>query len=100
MVENYVDKGSNPFVATNESRCKMCWRENRAKFLWERAGCPKNRDLEFWLQAEKDFNNDICILPPEHCPHQLTMATEGGKHVAICTNKDNKCPYHARDYNS
>jgi hypothetical protein len=27
----------------------------RAYQLWERAGCPQGRDLEFWLQAEAEL---------------------------------------------
>jgi Protein of unknown function (DUF2934) len=27
----------------------------RAKELWEQAGRPAGRDLEFWLQAEQEF---------------------------------------------
>jgi hypothetical protein len=27
----------------------------RAKELWEQAGRPTGRDLEFWLQAEQEF---------------------------------------------
>jgi Protein of unknown function (DUF2934) len=27
----------------------------RAKELWEQAGRPTGRDLEFWLQAEREF---------------------------------------------
>ena len=28
----------------------------RARELWEQNGCPKGRDLEFWLQAETEIN--------------------------------------------
>lgn len=29
--------------------------QRRARELWERAGRPQGRDLEFWLQAERDY---------------------------------------------
>ena len=28
----------------------------RARELWEQNGCPANRDLEFWLQAESEIS--------------------------------------------
>ena len=28
----------------------------RARELWEQNGCPVDRDLEFWLQAESEIN--------------------------------------------
>ena len=30
----------------------------RAYELWEQAGRPPDRDLEFWLEAEKQFNEE------------------------------------------
>ncbi len=27
----------------------------RARELWEASGCPRDRDLEFWLKAEREF---------------------------------------------
>ena len=29
----------------------------RAREIWEQNGCPANRDLEFWLQAESESND-------------------------------------------
>jgi|688.fasta_scaffold04759_55 hypothetical protein len=26
-----------------------------AYFLWQEAGCPENKDLDFWLAAEKKY---------------------------------------------
>jgi len=28
----------------------------RAREIWEQNGCPVDRDLEFWLQAESEIN--------------------------------------------
>jgi hypothetical protein len=28
----------------------------RAREIWEQNGCPQDRDLEFWLQAEAEIN--------------------------------------------
>jgi hypothetical protein len=28
----------------------------RAKEIWEQTGCPADRDLEFWLQAESEIS--------------------------------------------
>jgi Protein of unknown function (DUF2934) len=30
----------------------------RARELWEQHGRPTNRDLEFWLEAERECNGD------------------------------------------
>jgi len=30
----------------------------RAYELWEAAGCPFDRDLEFWLEAERQINEE------------------------------------------
>jgi hypothetical protein len=30
----------------------------RARELWEQHGRPKSRDLEFWLQAERELGQD------------------------------------------
>jgi|694.fasta_scaffold04759_58 hypothetical protein len=26
-----------------------------ARFFWQEAGCPENKDLDFWLLAEKKY---------------------------------------------
>ncbi|WP_431015529.1 DUF2934 domain-containing protein [Bradyrhizobium pachyrhizi] len=33
----------------------------RARQLWEEAGCPSGRDLEFWLQAERELTDAEAI---------------------------------------
>jgi hypothetical protein len=33
------------------------WIANRAYRLWETAGCPAGRDLDFWLAAENEHNH-------------------------------------------
>jgi hypothetical protein len=33
----------------------------RARQLWEQAGRPVGRDLDFWLQAERELANDEAI---------------------------------------
>ena len=33
----------------------------RARQLWEQAGRPAGRDLDFWLQAERELANDEAI---------------------------------------
>jgi hypothetical protein len=29
----------------------------RARHIWEQNGCPADRDLEFWLQAESEISD-------------------------------------------
>jgi Protein of unknown function (DUF2934) len=31
---------------------------HRAYFLWEAAGYPAGRDVEFWLAAERDYRKE------------------------------------------
>ncbi len=41
----------------------------RAYFLWEDAGCPNGRDVEFWLEAERRFlawTRQICTAAEYH----------------------------------
>ncbi len=35
---------------------------DKAKRLWELAGCPHGRDLEFWCQAEREFDATFAYL--------------------------------------
>lgn len=52
------------FVAQIKDRLRRLEQERaharirtRAHELWEEAGCPPGRDLEFWLRAEREFRN-------------------------------------------
>lgn len=31
----------------------------RARELWEQSGCPPDRDVEFWLQAEREIEDRV-----------------------------------------
>jgi hypothetical protein len=38
----------------------------RARDLWEKAGCPADRDLEFWLAAETQLREERPpVRPPQ-----------------------------------
>jgi hypothetical protein len=39
-------------MTTPDSNTKI---EKRAHELWEAEGCPEGRELEFWLQAEREL---------------------------------------------
>jgi hypothetical protein len=45
-------------LQTIEARQRNCERlvRERAYFLWEDAGEPEGRDMEFWLEAERHFH--------------------------------------------
>jgi len=61
------------------------WTRQRAKELWENAGYPANRDEEFWLTAEQEYDSiHICMVSPWSCPYQIEKPGNGGKHTAIC----------------
>jgi Protein of unknown function (DUF2934) len=45
---------------------------NRARSLWEKAGCPRDRDHEFWFDAEKEFKHFCNAERPSY-------ETRGGK---------------------
>ncbi|MBI4846771.1 MAG: DUF2934 domain-containing protein [Candidatus Omnitrophica bacterium] len=32
------------------------WVKNRAYHIWQETGRPEGKDMEIWLQAEKEFN--------------------------------------------
>jgi len=61
---------------------------NRAYFLWEQAGRPHGRDLEFWIQAEAKVHaapgkTDLASAAASQ-PHQAvqptrSLTTLGGK---------------------
>lgn len=71
------------------------WIERRAFVLWEAAGRPNGRDLEFWLQAEIEHDHcccgDLCILSPGSCIHQQSLPTTGGKHISVCLRHGRYC---------
>ena len=79
--------------------CKCEWVEQRAYERWQKAGCPENRDLEFWLAAEQDFGEPTCILSFGLCPHQIEQPITKGGHITICTRPPGtKCHYRATNY--
>jgi hypothetical protein len=41
---------------------------NRAYELWEQAGQPEGRDEEFYLQAEKELQEELKLEPPGSLP--------------------------------
>jgi hypothetical protein len=45
--------------------------EKRAHELWEAEGCPEGRELEFWLQAERELAE-----APEAVPAGSSDGTE------------------------
>jgi hypothetical protein len=47
-------------MTTPESTKKI---EKRAHELWEAEGCPEGRELEFWLQAERELA-EASEVPP------------------------------------
>lgn len=71
---------------------KHTWISKRAEKLWQLAGEPTNKDLDFWLEAEKEYN--ICVLSPGSCPFQRIQPTTGGRHIAICEDNNKTCNYH------
>jgi len=74
------------------------WIKRRAYQLWEIAGKPCGHDLDFWLQAEREYAcHHICILSPGACEHQQVNPSNGGRHVSICTH-DKECGNRASDY--
>ena len=57
----------NTIHHTNGQHSEQHIRE-RAYALWERAGSPPNRELEFWLQAEDE------LVGPEHLKALIASA--------------------------
>lgn len=41
--------------------------QQRAYALWEQAGCPHGRDVEFWLAAEVQWNKEVDDYEPCIC---------------------------------
>jgi Protein of unknown function (DUF2934) len=51
----------------------------RARELWQKAGSPDGRDLEFWLGAEHELNHDrIEVSQAQHGDVTPPPATPGG----------------------
>lgn len=47
----------------------------RAREIWENAGCQSGRDLEFWLQAERE------LLSSKQAPLNARASTKGAIHI-------------------
>jgi len=82
---------------------RFLWIKRRAEKLWRDAGEPISRDLDFWLEAERehDFGHKglLCILNPGECPCQSEQPTTGGGHVAVCTRPlDVQCSNRASNF--
>jgi Protein of unknown function (DUF2934) len=45
----------------------------RSYLLWEAAGRPQGRDVEFWLRAEQDVRVEAGDDPKSRCRPQLTV---------------------------
>jgi hypothetical protein len=45
----------------------------RSYLLWEAAGRPQGRDVEFWLRAEEDVRAEAWDGPKSRCRPQLTV---------------------------
>ncbi len=49
-----------------------------AKGLWEKAGCPSGRDLEFWLSAESQLRGATQAKPQTSAANQGKPAMGSG----------------------
>jgi hypothetical protein len=65
------DKGSN--VSINESRDTA----ERAYLIWEQAGCPDGKALEYWLQAEAELSTEPVEQLPS--PNEVAMTPKRGE---------------------
>lgn len=74
------------------------WISERAKKLWEEAGKPTGRDLEFWTAAEYEYAHMICVASPGICPHQVTRPLSGGRNQTICVANWKECGNRASDF--
>lgn len=76
------------------------WIKRRSYEIWKRKGKPTGKDLDCWLEAEKEYDycwqGQLCCLTPGSCPHQQCLPTTGGKHIAICLQKKLKCKNKSR----
>lgn len=76
------------------------WLRQRAYELWEKAGHPHGRSLDFWLSAEADYDNShLCALSPGCCPFQEVKAACGGRHISVCTIELADCRSRAANFN-
>jgi len=72
----------------------------RAYQLWNKAGRPQGRDLDFWLRAELEIAvRHICTISPGNapCPYQKVQPTYGGRCQAICVADWVECGNRASD---
>ena len=47
------NSGNSNFLLDHSSIAKRAWE------IWQREGCPEGRDLEHWLQAEKELRRSL-----------------------------------------
>jgi hypothetical protein len=75
------------------------WINNHSYELWEKAGKPEGRSLEFWLKAENEHDHcccgRLCVLASGDCPYQTEQPTTGGKHISVCRRNDGNCKHRA-----
>jgi hypothetical protein len=50
---------------------------HRARRLWQAAGRPPGRDLEYWLQAEVELLTTKWPLHPKHMDHIAEKTGQG-----------------------
>jgi hypothetical protein len=86
----------------NRDELRQSWIEERAYGLWREAGSPQGRDVEFWLEAEREHDHcwkgQLCVLSPGQCPYQTEQPATGDGHVALCTRPyDFHCRFRAAE---
>lgn len=90
--------GSTPPTEPRESTMdREPWIRERAIQLWVEAGKPNNRDMEFWLAAEREYCRHICLLGPGVCDYQIEVPTCGGRRQTLCMAPWKDCGNHASD---
>ncbi len=72
---------------------------DRAYHLWEQAGRPHGRDLEFWIQAEADVRasskphkSDLAATTASPLPHPHSPGTESRPHTNHLSGKRPRKP--------
>ena len=79
---------------------RSTWVATRSFFLWKNAGMPSGRDLEFWLAAEKDYEQcRLCVLTHGSCPFQVQCPINGGRHIEMCMADKDNCSNRAINFN-